>query len=43
MFVSLVVGLTWSFLYNKLGGNLFPVMVSHVIFDEFAFVLLMIG
>jgi len=41
MFVSLVVGLTWSFLYNKLGGNLFPVMVSHVIFDEFAFVLLM--
>jgi len=42
MFVSLVVGLTWSFLYNKFGGNLFPVMVSHIIFDEFAFVLLVI-
>jgi membrane protease YdiL (CAAX protease family) len=42
MFVSLVGGLTWGFLYNKLGKNLFPVMVSHVIFDEFAFVLFMI-
>ena len=43
MFVSLVVGLTWGFLYNKLGNNLFPVMLSHVIFDEFAFVFFMIA
>jgi len=43
MLVSLIVGLSWGFLYNKLGKNLFPVMLSHVIFDEFAFVLFMIG
>ena len=43
MFVSLIVGLTWSFLYNKLDGNLFPIMVSHVIFDELAFVILAIA
>ena len=43
MLVSLIVGLTWGFLYNKLGKNLFPVMLSHVIFDEFAFVLFMIA
>lgn len=43
MIVSFIVGLSWGFLYNKLGKNLFPVMVSHIIFDEFAFVLFMIG
>jgi membrane protease YdiL (CAAX protease family) len=43
MFVSLIVGLTWGFLYTKLGSNLFPVMVSHIIFDEFAFVFFMIA
>lgn len=43
MLVSLIVGLSWGFLYNKLGKNLFPVMLSHVIFDEFAFVLFMIA
>ncbi len=43
MLVSLVVGLSWGFLYNKLGKNLFPVLLSHVIFDEFAFVLFMIA
>ena len=43
MFVSFVVGLTWGFLYNKLGNNLFPIMLSHVIFDEFAFVFFMIA
>lgn len=42
MFVSFIVGLTWGFLYLKL-GNLFPVMLSHVIFDEFAFVFFMIS
>ncbi len=43
MFVSLIVGLTWGFLYSKLGSNLFPVMISHIIFDEFAFVFFMIA
>lgn len=39
LIVSLIVGLVWSYLFNKLGNNLFPVMLSHIIFDEFAFVL----
>lgn len=42
LFVSLVVGLIWGLLYTKLGSNLFPILVSHVVFDEFAFVLLVI-
>ncbi len=42
MLVALIVGLAWSFTFNKLGKNLFPVIVSHIIFDEFAFVLFMI-
>ncbi len=43
MLVAFIVGLVWSLLYNRLGKNLFPVMVSHVVFDEFSFVLFMIG
>jgi membrane protease YdiL (CAAX protease family) len=43
LLVSLIVGLVWGFLYNKFGKNLFPVMLSHIIFDEFAFVLFMIA
>lgn len=43
MIVSLIVGLVWSFLFTRLGNNLFPVMLSHIIFDEFAFVLFMIA
>jgi membrane protease YdiL (CAAX protease family) len=42
MIVSLIMGLAWGCLFNKLGKNLFPVMLSHVIFDEFAFILFMI-
>ncbi len=42
MLVALIVGLAWSFTFNKLGKNLFPIIVSHIIFDEFAFVLFMI-
>jgi hypothetical protein len=42
MLVALVCGLAWSFTFNKLGKNLFPILVSHIIFDEFAFVLFMI-
>ena len=43
MLVAFAVGLVWSFTFNRLKRNLFPIMVSHVIFDEFAFVLFMIG
>ncbi|HLN89226.1 MAG TPA: type II CAAX endopeptidase family protein [Candidatus Binatia bacterium] len=43
MLVAFIVGLAWSFAFNKLKKNLFPIMVSHIIFDEFAFVLFMIG
>ena len=43
MFASLFVGLTWRFMYNKLGNNLFPVLLPHVMFDEFVFVFFMIG
>ncbi len=43
MLVAFVVGLAWSFAFNKLQKNLFPILVSHIVFDEFAFVLFMIG
>jgi membrane protease YdiL (CAAX protease family) len=43
MLVSFIVGLTWSLIFNKFKQNLFPVLISHIIFDEFAFVLFMIG
>ena len=42
MLVALICGLAWSFTFNKLGKNLFPIVISHIIFDEFAFVLFMI-
>ena len=43
MLVSFIVGLTWSLIFNRLKQNLFPVLISHIIFDEFAFVLFIIG
>jgi len=43
MLVAFIVGLAWSFAFNKLKKNLFPILVSHIVFDEFAFVLFMIG
>jgi membrane protease YdiL (CAAX protease family) len=43
MLVSFIVGLAWSYPFNRFGKNLFPIMVSHIFFDEFAFVLFMIG
>lgn len=43
MLVAFIVGLAWSFTFNKLKNNLFPIVVSHIFFDEFAFVLFMIG
>jgi hypothetical protein len=42
MLVALIVRLVWSFMFIKLKKNLFPIVVSHIIFDELAFVLFMI-
>lgn len=42
MLVAIVVGLVWSLIFNRLKQNLYPVLISHIIFDEFAFVLFMI-
>ncbi len=41
MLVALIGGLFWGYLFNRL-GNLFPVLVSHVLFDELIFVILVI-
>jgi membrane protease YdiL (CAAX protease family) len=43
MLVSFIVGLTWSLMFNKFKQSLFPVLISHIIFDEFTFVLFTIG
>jgi membrane protease YdiL (CAAX protease family) len=42
MFVALVGGLVWGFAYVK-SGNIIPIIGSHVIFDELAFVIFTIG
>jgi membrane protease YdiL (CAAX protease family) len=42
MLVALIGGLFWGYMLNKL-GDLFPVLVSHVLFDELIFVILVIG
>jgi membrane protease YdiL (CAAX protease family) len=42
MLVALIGGLFWGYMFNKL-GDLFPVLVSHVLFDELIFVILVIG
>ena len=42
MLVALIGGLFWGYLFNRL-GDLFPVLVSHVLFDELIFVILVIG
>jgi membrane protease YdiL (CAAX protease family) len=41
MLVALIGGLFWGYLFNKL-RNLFPVLLSHIIFDELIFVILVI-
>ncbi|HVP22892.1 MAG TPA: type II CAAX endopeptidase family protein [Conexivisphaerales archaeon] len=41
LLVALIGGLFWGYLYNRL-GDLFPVLVSHVLFDELIFVILVI-
>jgi membrane protease YdiL (CAAX protease family) len=42
MLVALIGGLFWGYVFNKV-GDLFPVLVSHVLFDELIFVILVIG
>jgi membrane protease YdiL (CAAX protease family) len=42
MLVALFGGLFWGYMFNRL-GDLFPVLVSHVLFDELIFVILVIG
>jgi membrane protease YdiL (CAAX protease family) len=41
LLVALIGGLFWGYLFNRL-GSLFPVLLSHVIFDELIFVVLVI-
>jgi membrane protease YdiL (CAAX protease family) len=42
MIVALIGGLLWGYLYLRC-RNILPVILSHTIFDEFAFVFFMIG
>lgn len=42
LLVALIGGLVWGFIYDRY-GNLFPVLVSHILFDELIFVLFVIG
>lgn len=42
MLVALIGGLFWGYMFNRL-GDLFPVLVSHVLFDELIFVILVIS
>jgi membrane protease YdiL (CAAX protease family) len=43
IFVALVGGLVWGYLFRRYNNDLFPCLVSHVLFDELVFVLLPIG
>ncbi len=42
MLVALIGGLAWGYMFNRF-KNLFPVLVSHVLWDELIFVLFVIG
>jgi len=42
LLVALVGGLVWGYLFNRY-DNLFPVIVSHILFDELIFVILIIS
>jgi membrane protease YdiL (CAAX protease family) len=42
MLVALVGGLVWGYMFNRF-KNLFPVLISHIIWDELIFVLFVIG
>jgi membrane protease YdiL (CAAX protease family) len=42
MLVALVGGLVWGYMFNRF-KNLFPVLISHIFWDELIFVLFVIG
>jgi membrane protease YdiL (CAAX protease family) len=42
MLVALIAGLVWGYLFNRL-GKIIPVIVSHIVFNEMVFVLLVIS
>jgi len=42
IFVALTGGLVWGYLYKRY-GNIFPCIVSHILFDELIFVVVPIG
>lgn len=42
MLVALVGGLVWGYMFNRF-NNLFPVLISHIFWDELIFVLFVIG
>jgi len=42
LLVAGIGGMVWGYMYDRY-GNLFPVLVSHILFDELIFVLLVIG
>ena len=43
IFVALVGGLVWGYLFRRYSNDLFPCLVSHIVFDELVFVLLPLG
>ena len=43
IFVALVGGLVWGYLYRKYKNDLLPAVVSHILFDELVFVLFPLG
>jgi len=43
IFVALVGGLVWGYLFRRYDNDLFPCFVSHILFDQLVFVLLPLG
>ena len=43
IFVALVGGLVWGYLFRRYNNDLFSCLVSHILFDELVFVLLPLG
>ncbi|TLX97828.1 MAG: CPBP family intramembrane metalloprotease [Thaumarchaeota archaeon] len=43
IFVALVGGLVWGYLFRRYNNDLLPCLVSHILFDELVFVALPIG
>jgi membrane protease YdiL (CAAX protease family) len=43
IFVALVGGLVWGYLFKRYNNDLVPCLVSHILFDELVFVVLPLG